>query len=342
MEHTTLQILFYFVLAISVTFYVVLDGFDLGVGILLPFARQDGERRIFLNSIGPVWDGNEVWLVIVIGGLFAGFPPVYATLFSGFYDLCMILIAALIFRAVAIEFRSKRPSPVWRGTWDWVFALASFVIAFGLGVVLGNLVQGVPLTSDGVFEGSFSLFFRPYSVLLGFTSAAIMAMHGSIYLTMKTEGTLHEQLKRWSMHCIGIFLLFYFLSTYATLIYLPHMTARMRDNPALFSLGVLSLLAILNVSREFFFEHSGRAFISSCVGIALLFALYGLGSYPNLVRSTIRPEEYSLTVFNASSSPLTLIVLLCIVAIGVPLVLAYGTFIYRTFRGKVKLTSTSY
>src|SRR5580700_7035846 len=142
MSAFTLSYLWYLVIGASVIFYVCLDGFDLGVGILNFFTKKDQERRIFLNSIGPVWDGNEVWFVIVGGALFAGFPDVYATLFSGFYNLCMLLLAALIFRAVAIEFRSKRESMRWRFTWDAIFSISSLLIAFGLGLTLGNLMEG--------------------------------------------------------------------------------------------------------------------------------------------------------------------------------------------------------
>jgi cytochrome d ubiquinol oxidase subunit II len=154
-----LQIAWYAVIAISIVFYTVLDGFDLGVGALHLFARTDEQRRIFLNSIGPFWDGNEVWIVIMMGGLFAGFPNAYATIFSGFYSLLMFLIAGLIFRAVAIEFRSKRPSKTWRSFWDVVFSFASILVALVMGLVLGNMILGIPLNSAQDFSGQFSDFF---------------------------------------------------------------------------------------------------------------------------------------------------------------------------------------
>src|SRR5579872_3810659 len=197
---------FYLVLGVSVLMYVMLDGFDLGVGALHLFAKTDEQRRIFLNSIGPVWDGNEVWIIIVIGGLFAGFPDAYACVFSGFYTLCMVLIAGLMFRAVAIEFRSKSGSKTWRKIWDVAFSLSSHVVAFALGLVLGNVILGIPLDATQNFVGSFSDFFRPYAILIGLFAISLFAMHGAIYLHMKTEGESHQVVKRWILPAIFVFL----------------------------------------------------------------------------------------------------------------------------------------
>lgn len=342
MSDTFMQILWYYIIGLSVMFYTILDGFDLGTGILHIFAKKDQDRRIFLNAIGPVWDGNEVWLVIVGGALFAGFPAVYATLFSGFYNLCMILLVGLIFRAVAIEFRSKHPSSRWRSTWDTIFFLSSLLIAFGIGVVLGNLVEGIPLDEHKEFVGTFSLFFRPYPLIVGVTTVALLAMHGAIFLAMKTEAKLHERLRRWVNRCMIFFFICYVILTIATLLYMPHMADRFVDMPYLFIIPLLTILALANVPREFSKNHDKRAFASSCFAIIMLFILFGIGTFPTFVRSTINPEQNSLTIFNSASSPLTLKVLLIIVAIGIPLVLAYGVIIYRVFSGKVKIGPTSY
>ncbi len=338
----SLDLLWYIVIGVAMFFYVILDGFDLGVGMLHMLTKKDDDRRVFLNAIGPVWDGNEVWLVIVGGALFAGFPNVYATLFSGFYNLCMLFLAGLIFRAAAIEFRSKHPSRRWRSLWDLTFAASSALIAFGLGVILGNLIEGIPLDVHGNFVGSFDLFFRPYPLLIGAFSCTLLTMHGAIFLAMKTEGILHLRLRRWVNKTIAVFLAMYAITTAATLRYMPHMLARMLEEPFLFVLPFITLLSLLNVPREFSKKRDGLAFCFSCFGILCLLLLFGAGIFPNLVRSSIRPEALSLTFYNSASSPLTLKVLLIIVAIGVPLVLAYGFFIYRTFRGKVKIGPTSY
>ncbi len=336
----SLDLIWYFIIGIAVVLYVILDGFDLGVGMLHLCAKKDEDRRIFLNAIGPVWDGNEVWLIIVGGGLFAGFPDVYATLFSGFYNLCMVLLVGLIFRAVAIEFRSKRVSSKWRSTWDVVFCVASGVIAWGLGLVLGNLIQGIPLNAEKDFIGSFGDFFSLYTVLLGFMSVAVFVMHGALYLVVKTEGALQARLRVWSKRAVAFFIAIYCVMTIATVVWMPHMIARFNEYPVAYLLPIATLLCICNIPREIAKKRDLRAFGSSCLGLALLFALFGVGTFPFLVRSTI--EGNSLTFINSAASTLTLTVLLIIVLIGVPLVLAYGWYIYRTFRGKVKLGPTSY
>ena len=338
----TLETLWYAVICLSVLFYTVLDGFDLGVGALHLFSRTDEQRRTFLNAIGPVWDGNEVWIVIVMGGIFAGFPNVYATIFSGFYTLLMFLIAGLIFRAVAIEFRSKRESPKWRSLWDTVFCLSSTLVAFVLGLLIGNMVEGIPLNADQDFVGTFGDFFRIYPMLVGFTAVALFAMHGAAYLLMKTEGEIHQLVSRWIWPAIASFLFWYVATTLATLIYKPHMLLRFYDFPALVIFPLFSLCAILNIPRQAAKGNSGWAFISSCSSIASLLILYGLGTYPTIVPSTIDHDANSLTIYNSASSQKTLGVLLIVVLLGIPLVLGYGFWVYRIFRGKVRLEKSSY
>jgi cytochrome d ubiquinol oxidase subunit II len=342
MNELTLAFLWYIVIGLCVVFYVVLDGFDLGVGMLHLFTKKDEDRRIFLNAIGPFWDGNEVWLVIVGGALFAGFPDVYATLFSGFYDLCMLLLCGLIFRAVAIEFRSKHSSQKWRQTWDIVFCLASLVIGFGIGLTFGHLIEGVPLDQHKNFTGTIELYFRPYPCLVGVFTCSLLMMHGAIFLAMKTEGALHNRLRRWMKKCVLFFFAMYLAVTIATCWTQPHMVARMIEEPLWFLIALAAALVILNVPRAFSQGRDFKAFLFSSLGIILLFCLYGVGMFPILVRSTIDPVHHSLTFLNSAASPLTLKVLLIIVAIGVPLVLAYGAMIYRIFRGKVKIGPTSY
>ena len=337
-----LEILWYGVIALAILCYIVLDGFDLGVGSLHLFAKNDLQRRTFLNAIGPVWDGNEVWIVIVMGGLFAGFPDVYATVFSGFYTLLMCLIAALIFRAVAIEFRSKRESMRWRSLWDTVFSIASILVSFVVGIIGGNLIEGVPLNREQDLFVSFSDFFSPYALLVGITSVALFAMHGAIYLAMKTERETYKTVRRWIYPAISFFLFFYFATTIATLIYMPHMSLCFQSRPYLLIFPVFAFLAIVNIFYQIKKNNVGWAFVSSCLSIALLLVLYGCGTYPTLVLSTIYPEVFSLTIYNAASSPNTLRNLLIVVLIGIPLVLSYGVWIYRIFRGKVKLESSSY
>lgn len=337
-----LAILWYIVLGVASMAYCILDGFDLGVGALHLFAKNDTQRRIFLNAIGPVWDGNEVWIVIMMGGLFAGFPNAYATIFSGFYTLLMFLIAGLMFRACAIEFRSKRESPTWRSFWDVVFSISSILVGFVIGLVLGNMIEGVPLNAAQEYVGTFADFFRPYSVIVAITAMSLFAMHGTIYLTMKTEGEAHQVVRRWINPAIIVFIFFYLVTTAATIIYMPHMIEHIFRMPWTVAIPILAFLAVFNIPRLVSKGRDGWAFIFSCLSIALLLILFGLGTYPIIVRSTINPDTNSLTIFNVASSYATLRNLLVVVAIGVPLVLAYGFWIYRIFRGKVKLESTSY
>lgn len=321
--------------------YAVLDGFDLGVGALHLFARSDTERRTLLNSIGPVWDGNEVWLVTGGGALFAAFPEVYATVFSGFYLAFMLLLFALIFRAVAIEFRSKRPGATWRSSWDISFSVASIASALLIGVALGNIAYGIPLDTGHEFAGSFLSLLNPYALLVGVTTVSLFLMHGAIYVVIKTEGELNAKARRWAQNGIIFFVIMYVVTTMVTLLYVPHMTEYIKAHPVLFVLPVLNLLAIANIPRQIHRGREFRAFLSSCAAVFALLALFGIGMYPDMVYSNPSPEN-SLTIYNAASSGSTLKIMLIIAAMGVPLVLAYTISVYWIFRGKVKIESHSY
>ena len=324
------------------TGYVILDGFDLGVGVLHLFAvKRDEERRVFLNAIGPVWDGNEVWLVTGGGALFAAFPAVYATVFSGFYLAFMALLCALIFRAVAIEFRSKHPSPRWRAFWDAGFAGGSLFSSLLIGVAMGNIAWGVPLDARGEFAGSFLGLLNPYALLMGVTTVALFAMHGAIYLVLKTEGELEARVRRWVNPLIITFILCYVILTLATLLYVPHITGAFRREPWFFVVVIPVVLAIANIPREVSHGREFRAFLSSVAAMAGLMVIFGLGMYPHLVYSHPLPE-HSLTAFNAASSRKTLGIMLTIALLGIPVVLAYSASIYWIFRGKVKLDRMSY
>ena len=339
--HLDLNTIWFLLVGALFTGYAMLDGFDLGVGTLHLFTKTDEERRLMINSIGPVWDGNEVWLVTGGGALFAAFPNVYATVFSGFYLALMLLLAALIFRAVAIEFRSKQPMRWWRQMWDVSFSGGSFLAALLIGVALGNIAWGVPLDERGEFAGTFLGLLKPYPLLVGVTTVALFMMHGAIYGVMKTEGALHDKLRVWTMRCIIFFVICAVTLTMATLLYVPHMAARMRGNPWLFSVALANMLAIANVPREFHHGRDRMAFFSSCGAIITLMALFAVNIFPNMIFCPEHPE-YSLTIYNAASSAKTLGIMLVIAGIGVPAVVAYTVCIYWIFRGKVKLDRVSY
>jgi cytochrome d ubiquinol oxidase subunit II len=336
-----LNTVWFILIAIMLAGYAILDGFDLGIGALHLLVHKDDERRIMLNSIGPVWDGNEVWLVTGGGALFAAFPEVYATVFSGFYNAIILLLFMLIFRAVAIEFRSKRPMKWWRNTWDFAFSLASILIAFTMGIALGNIIAGIELGPDKEYVGTFWDLITPYTVLVGITTVALFMMHGSIYGVLKTEGELQNKLKGWINNTIIFFVICYVTTTMATLIYYPDMAKHFKEMPALFIVALINMLAIANVPREIYHQREFLAFLSSAISIATLIALFAIGIFPNIVLSNPNPE-YSLTIYNSASSEKTLTIMLIIAAIGFPFVLAYTISIYWIFRGKVKLTNMSY
>jgi cytochrome d ubiquinol oxidase subunit II len=322
--------------------YSILDGFDLGVGMLHLFAKNDQERRVMLNSIGPVWDGNEVWLVTAGGALLAGFPDIYATMLSAFYMPVMLLLFGLIFRAVAIEFRSKQPMKWWRKMWDVAFFLGSVLIALMLGMAIGNLIRGLPLDENKEFIGTIETIFNPYAFLVGLLTVSIFAMHGSIYILMKTEGEFHDKMRNWTNPCIIFFIITYAVTTMATLIYMPHMVQALHDRPIFFIIAVINILLVANIPREIYLGRDVRAFISSCLNMICLLALYAIGTYPKVVRSIDSPESLSLTVYNSASSKMTLEILFLMALIGIPLVVSYTIAVYYIFRGKVKIDPHSY
>jgi cytochrome d ubiquinol oxidase subunit II len=336
-----LNVIWFVLLGVLLTGYAILDGFDLGVGILHPLARSDHERRLFINSIGPLWDGNEVWLVTFGGALFAMFPEAYATVFSGFYVAFMLLLCALVFRAVSLEFRGKMKSPRWRTTWDYGFFASSLVATLLFGVAVGNAVKGIPLDERGVFAGGFFDLLSPYTLLVGLLAVALFAMHGAIYLYLKTEGAVQERLRDWMWHSWGLFLVLYVLTTILTLIEVPRAASNFERFPWAAVIVVLNVLAVANIPRALFAGKYGQAFLSSSATIAAFVFLLGMAIFPNLVTAS-NDVANSLDLYDAASSSTTLTIGLLIVAIGMPFVLAYTSLVYWTFRGKVRIGEESY
>lgn len=321
--------------------YAILDGFDLGAGAWHLFFRKEKSRRIALNAVGPVWDGNEVWLVIGGGALFAGFPILYATLLSAMYVPFMIFLACLIFRAISIEFRSKEEMLWWRRMWDISYSVSSILLSFLLGVVLGNVLLGFEIGENFEFVGNWLEFLNPYAFMMGLTTLALFMMHGAIYLLMKTEGKLFAKLTVLLKRGIIFFILMFSLITIYTLIYIPHLSDDFKNNPALFIAPILAFLSIANIPRLASKKRYKLAFIFSSISISLLFILVAIELYPVLIFSTYDPI-YNITVHNAAASEKSLGIMLTFAAIGMPLVIAYTIFVYKTFWGKVKLDETSY
>ena len=331
-------ILFVFIIA----GYLIMDGFDLGVGILHPFvARNDEERRVSLNSIGPVWDGNEVWLVLGGGALFAAFPIVYAALFSGLYLAMMLVLLVLILRTVAIEFRSKRSSPRWRTFWDWVFFGSSLGIALLLGIAFGNILEGLPIDADGFVHARLGDLLTPYALLVGVTTVFMLATHGAIYLSMKASGELLARVKRWVLRLMLIFFVLNTLVVGMTAYLREAVSTRYWSHPWLAILPATALLAATLAWVMVRREHDFIAFLLSSIMIASLLASAAVGLYPNLLISSLDPR-YNLTIFNAASQPNTLTVMLVMAFIGMPFVLLYTIGVYYVFRGRVKLEPGGY
>jgi cytochrome d ubiquinol oxidase subunit II len=341
-----LHVFWFLILGLLMSGYGILDGFDLGVGILHLFVRKDEERRIFMNSIGPLWDGNEVWLVVLGGALFSAFPKAYAAVFSALYLPFMLILFALIFRAVSLEFRSKQDGRLWRAFWDTAFCVASTLATFLFGVIVGTSILGLPIDANGEFTGTLLHVFRPYSILTGLFAVSVLAMHGSIYLYLKTEGELQQRIHGWMWRTFGLFLVMYIVVTIVTQTAISPSWEKYRHLPVL-GIGavvvvvVLNLLAIANIPRAIYLGKPFYAFVSSSCTIAAFTFLFGATLYPNLLVSTSNPE-YSLTVYNASSSDATLLLLAIIALLGMPFVLSYTVTVYYIFRGKVRLGKYSY
>jgi cytochrome d ubiquinol oxidase subunit II len=342
MTAVDLNTVWFVLVGVLLTGYAVLDGFDLGTGPLLFATRDDRERRLMLNAIGPIWDGNEVWLVTGGGALFAAFPIVYATVFSGFYDAFMLLLVALIFRAAAIELRSQRPGRVWRTTWDAAFAVSSLVSAFLIGVALGNVVYGIPLDANHEFQGNLLTLLHPYALLVGVTAVALLVMHANLYLILKTDGPLQQRLARLTRITVPAYLAAFLVLNAWTMFGCPHVAAALHRRPlALAGLFVAAVLLAVVIRREVRRQHEGRAFAASCLSIVTLMLLVGVAIYPVLVFST--PQlAHSLNIYNGAATEMSLRFMATVAFLGVPLVLAYTATIYWVFRGKVVLTDESY
>ncbi|NNE01454.1 MAG: cytochrome d ubiquinol oxidase subunit II [Pirellulaceae bacterium] len=338
----TLALIWFVILAVLLTGYAILDGFDLGVGILHPFvAKTDHERRLVMNSIGPLWDGNEVWLVTFGGALFAAFPEAYATVFSGFYLALMLLLCALILRAVSLEFRSKVHSQRWRIIWDWLFFLGSSMATFLFGVAVGNLMLGIPLDPHHEFIGTTVGLLNPYSLAVGVLAVFAFALHGSIYLYLKTEDDFQTRLRGVMWKMFFVFALCYLVVTAWTAIAVPRALTTFNKMPLLWIVPALNVLAVLNIPRAIHNGIEGHAFFSSSCMIAAFVFLFITALFPFLVPASNDPSN-SLTIVNAASSNKTLNIMLVIALLGMPAVLSYSGVIYWTFRGKVKLDETSY
>lgn len=342
MSYETLTFTWFVLLGVLLCGYAILDGFDLGVGILHPFiAKDDRERRLVMNSIGPLWDGNEVWLVTFGGALFAAFPVAYATVFSSFYTAFFLLLTCLIGRAVSLEFRSKVHSARWRSVWDTGFFLSSLTASALLGIAAGNVMAGMELGPKYKYEGSLLSQIYWYPLLVGGLTVSLFALHGAIYLYLKTEDELQARVRGVIPRLIYVLAGLYVIVTLATWWHVPHATENIAANPILWVVPILNALAVMNIPRAMHLGKPGYAFFTSSMVILAFAALFSVAIFPNFMLSTIDPA-YSVTLDNARSSQQTLGTMLIFAAIGIPCVLSYTVTIYWIFRGKVKLDPHSY
>ncbi len=326
-----LNTVWFILIAVLFCGYFLLEGFDMGVGILLPFlGKKDEERRLVINTIGPHWDGNEVWLITAGGATFAAFPHWYATLFSGFYLPLFLMLVALIVRGVAFEFRSKEDSPTWRKTWDWAIFFGSLIPAILWGVAFSNLVRGVPIDSTMTYTGGFFNLLNPFSLVGGLTTLLLFTLLGAIFLSLKTTDNLEvksHNIARKLWPASLIIAVFYFI-----LMYLQ--TAMPAKPGILIAIPIIATIAIIATGILLVKKRNGWAFIATSLAIILTISTLFLTLFPQVMVSNTNPD-WSLTIYNASSGPYTLRTMTIVAAIFLPIVLAYQGWTYWVFRKRL-------
>jgi len=328
-----LNILWFIIVTILFIGFFFLEGFDYGVGILLPFlGKKDRERRAIINTIGPVWDGNEVWMITAGGALFASFPLAYATLFSGFYLALVLMLVALILRGVAFEYRSKKEEPSWRNFWDWSIFFGSLIPAFLWGVTVGNLMRGVAIDAQMYYWGGLLPLLNPFSLLGGLVFVSLFTMHGANFLSLKTSAEIAERAKATAFKAWIV----------ATVLTVAFVVWTFFATDILTKAGVnglipavLAALALLATGWLIRTGKSGWAFVSGSLTVVFATIMVFAGLFPRILISTISPD-YSLTIYNASSTPYTLTVMTVVAVIFVPVILAYQIWTYWVFRKRVE------
>ncbi|MHB1460662.1 MAG: cytochrome d ubiquinol oxidase subunit II [Armatimonadota bacterium] len=332
-DPTILQSVWFWLIGILIAGYTMLDGFDLGMGWWMLSTNNEKERNSLMNAIIPYWDGNEVWLITAGGALFAAFPPVYATVFSGFYLAMMLVLFALILRAVSVEFRHQLPSAKWQHNWGQVFGISSVLAALLFGVAAGNLLWGVSLNASGDYTGTLLTLLNPIGLFTGVISVAFMVMHAGLFGALRTTGELKKRILVGAQGAWALFTVF--LAAYIGITAAQHpLMNSYNETPILYIFPVAAFALALAVGAAIKYKHLRRAFTCSCLSIVLLFVCMGLMLFPNMVYAVNNPE-FSLSAANDSSSELTLKTMTIITAIILPIVLAYTIWIHRTFRGTV-------
>jgi cytochrome d ubiquinol oxidase subunit II len=335
-----LQSIWFFIWGLLWAVFFITDGFDFGIGSLYPFiGRNNEEKRIMINVMGPLWDGNEVWLITAGGVTFAAFPLVYAVMFSSLYSALMLILFALILRGVSFEFRNKIDNPLWRRIWDICIFTGSFLPAFLFGVAFANIFQGIPINEHGLYQGNIFTLLNLYGLLGGITFALIFILHGSLWLSFKTKQVIYSRAVyasnlSWYALCF-VLIVFLIASKFATSLFNNYIS-----HPVLFVFPLAAILGFIGIKIFIKKEKFFKAWLSSALLIfgTTFFGIIGL--YPNLFPSSIN-NAYSLNAFNSSASPLTLKIMLGVVIVFIPLVIAYQIWAYRLFSSKIDFKDLS-
>lgn len=365
LDYDTLRVVWWALLGVLLIGFAVFDGFDLGTAMLLPvLGRTDIERRILINAVGPVWEGNQVWFILGGGASFAAWPPVYAASFSGFYVAMFLTLVALILRPVAFKFRGKLDNPLWRSFWDYALFVGGFVPTLIFGVAFGNLLQGVPFIIEpdmrAVYKGGFFELLNPFALLCGLVSLAMIAMHGAAFLYMKAGekiahragvASLYAALTTCALFAVGGICAYFFVRGYAISSDIapngPSNPLRktvetgvglwmenFRAHPWMILAPIIGLLGPLATARLLQLQRERLAFLASAASVAGIVATAGFAMFPFIMPSSLEPA-HSLTVWDASSSRTTLFIMLIAVLVLLPIVLAYTAWVYRVLRGRV-------
>jgi len=333
MSYESLQILWFILIAVLWIGFYFLEGFDFGVGMLLPFlGKKDEERRAIINSIGSVWDGNEVWLLTAGGATFAAFPHWYATMFSGFYLALFLLLVGLILRGISFEYRSKDARPGWRNRFDWMIAIGSFLPSLLLGTAFANLARGVPINADMTYTGNLITLLNPFGLIGGVTMVSVFLLHGANFLVLKLDGELRERARAMSKRLYTAAAIMVVVLAITTYIF-TDISTKIGVNPGVTPIASVAVLLItiyfINNKME------GWAFLSTGVHIVLTQVAFFTLMFPRVMISST-DINYSLTIYNASSSQYTLTVMSIVALIFVPIVLAYQGWTYYIFRKRIK------
>lgn len=362
LDYETLRVIWWLLLGVLLIGFAIMDGFDLGVAIWLPWlAKTDTERRILINSVGPTWEGNQVWFILAGGAIFAAWPDLYALSFSGFYLAMLVVLLSLILRPVGFKYRSKLDNPFWRSTWDWLLFVGGFVPALIFGVAVGNVLQGVPFYYDDslrvMYTGTFFQLLNPYALCCGMVSVLMLAMHGAFFIQIKTEGILQQKARKAARFSGFLMILLFILMGFGTHLIEGYVLNNVviHDGPSNplhkevskqvgawftnynqmpISLGIPLLSIICSFLAILLANKAKIAFLLSSFSIGAIIATVGASMFPFILPSSTHPE-HSLMVWDSSSSHLTLFIMLIAAVIFLPIVLAYTAWVYRVLRGKV-------